>query len=121
MWIRLKAWLGRKHSLLKVRDAYIECSRIAYSEVICLDIHPEMLQLQTELDKRRNKRLDLAARRRDFEVANVVKRRRLDEAGVWSWWQVRYPYARDISTYSIVPLLRVACPLRLLGTTFRQR
>ena len=44
-----------------------------------------MLHLQTELSKRRDKRLELAARRRDYEVVNLTKRRRLDEEGVWSW------------------------------------
>ena len=42
--------------------------------------HPELLHLHTELSSRRDKRLELAARRRDYEVANVAKRRRLDEA-----------------------------------------
>lgn len=49
-----------------------------------------MLHLHTELSKRRDKRLELAARRRDYEVVNLTKRRRLDEDAVWSWWQVRF-------------------------------
>ena len=53
-----------------------------------------MLHLQTELSNRRDKRLELARLRRDYEVANVTKRRKLDEDGVWSWWKVRTrPYA----------------------------
>ena len=51
-------------------------------------IHPEMLHLHTELSKRRDKRLELASLRRDYETANVIKRRKLDEDGVWSWWKV---------------------------------
>lgn len=34
-------------------------------------------------------------RRRDFEVINVTKRRKLDEDGVWSWWKVRTRLTRD--------------------------
>lgn len=54
-----------------------------------IGIHPEMLHLHAELSKRRDKRLELASRRRDYEVANATKRRKLDEDGVWSWWKVR--------------------------------
>lgn len=48
-----------------------------------------MIHLQAELSKRRDKRLELAGRRRDYEVINVTKRRKLDDDGVWSWWKVR--------------------------------
>lgn len=47
-----------------------------------------MTHLHEELSKRRDKRLELAARRRDYEVVNITKRRRLDEEAVWSWWKV---------------------------------
>lgn len=50
--------------------------------------HPELLHLHAELSNRRDKRLELAAWRRDYEVENVRKRRRLDEAGTWSTWKV---------------------------------
>ena len=59
------------------------------SERFCLGMHPELLHLHTELSNRRDKRLELATRRRDYEVENVRKRRRLDEAGAWSTWKVR--------------------------------
>lgn len=53
-----------------------------------------MLHLHAELDQRKDTRLELARKRRNHEVANVVKRRKLDESGTWSWWQVRTrPYA----------------------------
>jgi hypothetical protein len=32
--------------------------------------------------------MELAARRRNYEVANILKRRRAEENGVWSWWMV---------------------------------
>ena len=47
-----------------------------------------MQHLQKELTKRRDKRLELASRKRSYEVANASKRRRADEDGVWSWWKV---------------------------------
>ena len=48
-----------------------------------------MQHLHEELSKRRDKRLELARLRRDYEVVNVTKRRKLDEDSVWSWWKVR--------------------------------
>lgn len=57
--------------------------------VLLSGVHPEMLHLHTELSKRRDKRLELATLRRDYEIVNVTKRRKLDEDGVWSWWKVR--------------------------------
>lgn len=48
-----------------------------------------MIHLQRELLKRRDKRLELATRKRAYEVANVTKRRRTDEDATWSWWKVR--------------------------------
>ena len=50
--------------------------------------HPELLHLQKELLKRRDKRLELASRKRSYEVANAVTRRLADESNTWSWWQV---------------------------------
>jgi len=55
--------------------------------------HPELLHLHSELSRRRDKRIELAARRRSYEIANVLKRRRTEESAVWSWWMVRFfPY-----------------------------
>ncbi|KAF9563837.1 hypothetical protein CPC08DRAFT_306116 [Agrocybe pediades] len=50
-----------------------------------------MLHLQKELSQRRDKRLELASRKRSYEVANATTRRKADESGVWSWWKA----ARD--------------------------
>ncbi|EIN14543.1 hypothetical protein PUNSTDRAFT_118011 [Punctularia strigosozonata HHB-11173 SS5] len=49
--------------------------------------HPEMLYLHDELLKRRDRRLELASRRRDYEVDNVARKRKADEALVWSTWK----------------------------------
>ncbi|KAH8102158.1 hypothetical protein BXZ70DRAFT_906139 [Cristinia sonorae] len=82
------AQIELKFALLREKLYVEKMEGLAWEEaLIADDIHPEMLQLQTELDKRRSKRLDLAARRRDFEVANITKRRKLDEDSVWSWWK----------------------------------
>jgi hypothetical protein len=56
---------------------------------IHLGSHPELLHLHSELSRRRDKRMELAARRRSYEVGNVLKRRRAEESAVWSWWMVR--------------------------------
>jgi len=69
----------------------------SYSEPFLLHIrlgsHPELLHLHSELSRRRDKRIELAARRRTYEIANIFKRRRAEESAVWSWWMVRFfPY-----------------------------
>ena len=60
---------------------------------IRLGSHPELLHLHSELSRRRDKRIELAARRRTYEIANILKRRRAEESAVWGWWMVRlFPY-----------------------------
>ena len=51
-------------------------------------IHPELIHLDGELSKRRDKRLELASRRRTYEVNDAMKRKRAAENAVWSWWKV---------------------------------
>ena len=51
-------------------------------------IHPELIHLDEELSKRRDKRLELASRRRTHEVNDAMKRKRAAENAVWSWWKV---------------------------------
>jgi Sds3-like len=50
--------------------------------------HPELIQLHAELSKRRDKRLELAARKRAYEASHVMKKRTLEEEATWSWWKV---------------------------------
>ncbi|KAI0672344.1 hypothetical protein C8Q78DRAFT_971960 [Trametes maxima] len=77
-----------KFALLRERLYVEKMDTLAWEEGLVADgTHPELLHLHAELSKRRDKRLELASRRRDYEVANVTKRRRLDEEGVWSWWK----------------------------------
>src|SRR6266511_4183358 len=53
-------------------------------------VHPEMQYLQKEMTKQRDKRLELASRKRSYEITNAMKRRKADEDGVWSWWKVTF-------------------------------
>ncbi|CDO72105.1 hypothetical protein BN946_scf184962.g48 [Trametes cinnabarina] len=78
-----------KFALLRERLYVEKMDTLAWEEGLIADgTHPELLHLHAELSKRRDKCLELASRRRDYEVANVTKRRKLDEEGVWSWWKV---------------------------------
>ncbi|KAI0342513.1 hypothetical protein BDW22DRAFT_1420452 [Trametopsis cervina] len=79
-----------KYALLRESIYVDKMENLAWEEALVSEgVHPEMLHLHAELSKRRDKRLELASRRRDFEVANATKRRKLDEDGVWSWWKLR--------------------------------
>ena len=71
---------------------------LSYSSLsIHLGSHPELLHLHTELSRRRDKRIELAARRRSYEIANALKRRRAEEDAVWSWWMVRLSSHESVS------------------------
>ncbi|KAI0089385.1 hypothetical protein BDY19DRAFT_992997 [Irpex rosettiformis] len=84
------ATIELKFALLRESVYVDKMENLAWEEALVTEgIHPEMLHLHAELSKRRDKRLELASRRRDYEVANITKRRKLDEEGVWSWWQLR--------------------------------
>lgn len=52
--------------------------------------HPELIHIQKELLKRRDRRLELAARKREYELANISRKRRTNEDSTWSWWKVLY-------------------------------
>lgn len=86
-------------------------------------VHPEMLHLQTELSSRRDKRLELARLRRDYEVVSVTKRRKLNEDGVWSWWKVRTRLHASIEWVLLIEQLYLCLPsvnaAKTRGTTDR--
>lgn len=50
--------------------------------------HPELIHIQKELLKRRDKRLELASRKREYELKSIAKKRRIHEDSTWSWWKV---------------------------------
>ncbi|KAI0059908.1 hypothetical protein BV25DRAFT_993268 [Artomyces pyxidatus] len=86
------ATIELKFALLRERVYVEKMEALAWEEALVADdTHPEMMHLHTELAKRRGKRLELAERRRSYEVANSLKRRRASEDAVWSWWM----HARD--------------------------
>ncbi|KAH8112895.1 hypothetical protein DFH11DRAFT_389972 [Phellopilus nigrolimitatus] len=77
-----------------VREAlYVEkMEDLAVEEAMVLQgIHPEMTHLQTELQVRHDRRLELAAKRRRCEDNHVSLMHKGDEEAVWSWWK----YERD--------------------------
>lgn len=65
---------------------FLSCSFLIFKGT---GTHPELLHLHRELSNRRDKRLELATRKRSYEIAHVAKRRRTDEDATWSWWKVR--------------------------------
>ncbi|KAJ8520513.1 hypothetical protein ONZ45_g2669 [Pleurotus djamor] len=81
-----------KFSLLRERLYVEKMETLAWEESLVMEsTHPELIHLQTELSNRRDKRLELASRRQEYEITHVTKRRKLDEDATWSWWKV----ARD--------------------------
>lgn len=76
----------------KVRVSHdtIEELRIDSDVLLSAGTHPELIHIQKELLKRRDRRLELASRKREYELANVSKKRRTNEDSTWSWWKVLY-------------------------------
>jgi len=102
-----------KMETLAWEEAMIQACMLSFAFLLLLmltpwfsAVHPEMQYLQQEMIKRRDKRLELASRKRSYEVANATKRRRADEDGVWSWWKVPF---RTLSSNSILISLSPAC------------
>lgn len=62
-----------------------------HSDLIHLVIsgtHPELHYLQSELTKRRDKRLLLASKKRTYEMEALTKKRREEETWCWEGWDV---------------------------------
>ncbi|KAI0279551.1 Sds3-like-domain-containing protein [Russula aff. rugulosa BPL654] len=86
------ATIELKFALLRERVYVEKMEALAWEEALVKNgSHPELLHLHSELSRRRDKRIELAARRRSYEIANILKRRRSEESAVWSWWML----ARD--------------------------
>ncbi|KAG6817026.1 hypothetical protein H0H87_000650 [Tephrocybe sp. NHM501043] len=86
------ATIELKFALLRERVYVEKMEGLSWEEALVNDgTHPELLHLQRELSTRRDKRVELATRKRELEEANVNKRRRTDDDATWSWWKV----ARD--------------------------
>ncbi|KAH9984841.1 Sds3-like-domain-containing protein [Russula vinacea] len=86
------ATIELKFALLRERVYVEKMEALSWEEALVENgSHPELLHLHSELSRRRDKRIELAARRRSYEIANILKRRRSEESAVWSWWML----ARD--------------------------
>ncbi|KAF8186351.1 Sds3-like-domain-containing protein [Pholiota molesta] len=86
------ATIELKFALLRERVYVEKMETLAWEEMLVQNAaHPELQHLQKELSKRRDKRLELASRKRSYEVANAVARRNADESNIWSWWM----FSRD--------------------------
>lgn len=59
-----------------------------YEVITIVGTHPEMTYLQTELQNRHDRRLQLALKRRRYEEECVLASRKAEENGIWSWWKV---------------------------------
>ncbi|KAI0315864.1 Sds3-like-domain-containing protein [Amylostereum chailletii] len=81
-----------KFALLRERSYVEKMGQLAWEEGLVNEgMHPEMLHLHAELSKRRDKRIELAEKRRSYEIVSIGKRRRAGETITWTTWL----HARD--------------------------
>jgi hypothetical protein len=78
-----------KYALLR-EAVYLErMEGLGWEEALVVNgTHPELLHIQRELAARRDRRIELATRKRSFEHADAERKRRVGEGGVWAWWKV---------------------------------
>lgn len=79
-----------KYALLR-EAVYLErMEGLGWEEALVMGgTHPELLHIQRELAARRDRRIELATRKRSFEATDAERKRGVGESGVWSWWKVR--------------------------------
>lgn len=83
------AILELKFALLRQRIYQDKMDELGKEEqMIQNGTHPEMLHTISELEKRRDKRIVLAEKRRKKDMELAVAVRKCDEDGIWSWWMV---------------------------------
>ncbi|KZS88605.1 hypothetical protein SISNIDRAFT_258049 [Sistotremastrum niveocremeum HHB9708] len=75
------AELRERLYLEKMEDLQVE------EELVLKNIHPEMIHLQNELEKRRERRKELADKKRKYEEEAVELKRRVDGNGILAWWK----------------------------------
>ncbi|KAJ3746340.1 Sds3-like-domain-containing protein [Lentinula detonsa] len=79
-----------KFALLRERLYIEKMEELAWEEsLVSNGEHPELIYIQSELLSRKNKRSELAERKCTFEIANITKRRRIDEDATWSSWKLQ--------------------------------
>ncbi|KAJ7650605.1 hypothetical protein FB45DRAFT_20610 [Roridomyces roridus] len=86
------AGIELKYALLR-EAVYVErMAGLSWEEtLVASGTHPELRHIQRELATRRDRRVELATRKRAFEHTDAERKRGVGEAGVWSWWKL----ARD--------------------------
>ncbi|KAG8997359.1 hypothetical protein FRB90_012515, partial [Tulasnella sp. 427] len=100
--LELLAAMELKHALLRER-IYLDRMRfiareenqpqIAHKGV--LGTHPEYLHLLSELQRRRDRKLDLASIRLEKEREFASHKRKMEENAVWGWWNETRDVVRD--------------------------
>ncbi|KAF5388617.1 hypothetical protein D9757_004833 [Collybiopsis confluens] len=84
------ARIEMKFALLREKVYVEKMEELAWEEsLVGNGTHPELLFIQTELSRRKNKRLELAKRKCDYEITNITKKRRIDEDSVWGTWKIQ--------------------------------
>ncbi|KAJ3847748.1 hypothetical protein EV368DRAFT_87373 [Lentinula lateritia] len=74
-----------KFALLREKLYIEKMEELAWEEsLVASGEHPELIFIQSELLSRKNKRLELSERKCTFEIANITKRRKIDEDATWS-------------------------------------
>ncbi|KLO18908.1 hypothetical protein SCHPADRAFT_899252 [Schizopora paradoxa] len=82
------AGIELKFALLREMLYVEKMEDLAMEEAMILQgIHPEMIQLQAELQVRHDRRLELASRKRKHEDDHVRMMRKYDEDAIWDWWR----------------------------------
>ncbi|KAF9078333.1 hypothetical protein BDP27DRAFT_1309429 [Rhodocollybia butyracea] len=88
--LEVLAIIELKFALLREKVYVEKMEELAWEEALIQSgDHPELIHIQNELSRRKNKRLELAERKCAFEVANITKRRRIDEDATWSTWKIQ--------------------------------
>ncbi|KAF5332298.1 hypothetical protein D9611_008066 [Ephemerocybe angulata] len=79
------ATIEYKWTTLRERIYLEKTDNLAWEEdLVKQQYHPEMLHLLAESTKRRDKRLELANKKRFYEIAGIGKRRRPEDRATWS-------------------------------------
>ncbi|KIM60512.1 hypothetical protein SCLCIDRAFT_944283 [Scleroderma citrinum Foug A] len=78
--------------MLRERVYVEKMEGLAWEEALVWEgTHPELHHLQDELTKRRDKRLMLAERKREYEIGALERKRKEENVNVWDHWE----HARD--------------------------
>ncbi|KAI9567780.1 Sds3-like-domain-containing protein [Boletus coccyginus] len=83
------ATIELKFALLRERVYVEKLEGLAWEEALVWDgTHPELHHLQSELTKRRDKRLMLASKKRTYEIETLTRKRCAEDAWCWEGWDI---------------------------------